>query len=183
MSPEGSVRITPEFQALERFGSITFTCSSLGGPNNTYQWQKDTSDLLNETSSLLTVSNVSATDGGTYSCLVSNAAGNETVNSTLYIEPYIIANPVSDILSSASGNVSFECEAESFPSPRYLWEKVTDNDTVVGESRVLSLNPVVFGDEGPYRCIAYITANGTNTTAVSDTGLLTSKYLINDMLH
>ena len=177
MSPEGSVRVDPDFQVLSRFDSINLTCSSLGGPDNAYQWLKDGVDIANKTRQVLTVSNVSAVDGGEYSCVVSNAAGNETVDSTLYIKPYITADPVSDVLSLTGRNVSFECEAESFPSPRYFWEKVSDNGTIVSASRVLSLSPVVFGDEGVYRCVAYITANESNVTAASERTLLTGRWL------
>lgn len=173
MSPEGSVRVSPAFQALERFGRITFECLSLGGPNNTYQWRKDNRNLFNQVASQLTVTNVSAIDGGTYSCLVSNAAGNETSNSTLFIKPYITMNPTPDVLSFAGDNVSFSCEADSFPTPSYFWEKADDNNTVISHGPVLTFAPVEFGADGVYQCIAYITVNMTNLTASSESGLLT----------
>ncbi len=167
------MRVEPEFQVIERFDNITFECFSLGGPNNTYQWQKDTINLSNETTPILTLSNVSAIDGGTYSCVVSNAAGNETVNTTLFIRPYITLNPTPDVLSFNGDFVSFDCEAESFPSPRYLWEKVSDNSTIVSDDHELVFAPVAFGVEGVYQCVAYITSNLTNLTASSAAVLLT----------
>ncbi len=169
------MRVEPEFQVVERFDNITFECFSLGGPNNTYQWQKNTIDLSNETTSILTLSNVSAIDGGTYSCVASNAAGNETVDAMLFIRPYITLNPTPDVLSFNSNVVSFDCQAESFPSPRYFWEKVSDNSTIVSEDQELVFAPVTFGVQGVYQCVAYITTNITNLTASSTAALLTGE--------
>ncbi len=178
VSPEGSVGVEPAFQVLERFDNITFACSSLGGPDNSYQWQRDNIYLSNET--MLTLTNLSASDGGVYSCLVGNNAGNETFNTTLFIRPYITLNPVGDTLSFNGASVSFNCEADSFPAPQYRWEKVSDNDTtttvVVSEVvQELMFEPVLFGEQGEYQCVAYVTTNLTNITARSQSAFLTGE--------
>ena len=168
----------PSFQVLERFDNITFICSALGGPDHTYQWQKDGSSLLNETSTELTLTNVSASDGGMYSCIATTAAGNDSSNATLYIRPYITLNPVQDTLSFNGDFVSFECEAESFPPSQYRWEKASDNNTIVSHAQQLVFDPVVFGEQGVYECVAFIIANLTNRTTRSQSALLTGeKYL------
>ena len=179
VSPEGSVSVEPTSVVLTRFDNRTFTCTSQGGPNNTYQWQKDGVDLANQTSPLLDVTDVNATDGGVYTCVVTNAAGNESFDSSLYIAPYIVLHPVMDILSANGSNVTFECEAESFPPPEYVWEMSGSESnyasTVQSDGQFLNFEPVEFGDEGYYRCLAYISINITNHTAASQAGLLTSK--------
>ena len=157
--------------------NVTFTCSVQGGPDNMFQWQKDGQDVLSESQSTLTLTDVNATDGGLYTCVVNNAAGNDSSNITLYIQPYIVMNPETEIRTMVGESVTFNCEAMSFPTPNYLWEKV-DNSSFVSLGQVLSLDNVSFGQEGGYRCVAYNTVGMVNYTAVSDTGVLTSKSFV-----
>ena len=58
MSPEGSVAVSSKMEIAVVGGTVTFNCSAQGGPDNTYQWQKDGEDLMNETDTTLTVSNI-----------------------------------------------------------------------------------------------------------------------------
>ena len=45
-------------------------CTSHGGPNNTYQWQANDTDILGETLAMLTLADVDALTGGLYTCMV-----------------------------------------------------------------------------------------------------------------
>ena len=49
VSPGGSVAVSPEMVIADVGGTVTFNCSAQGGPDNTYQWQNDGEDLMNET--------------------------------------------------------------------------------------------------------------------------------------
>ena len=145
----------------------TFTCETMGGPNNTFEWTFNGSALtdanITSTSleSTLTISNVSASDGGEYTCTVSNLAGNASDSSILYVSPYIVANP-NETLTAVNGTqgLELECVAEAFPSPTYTWTQLTGPSaprTVVddSESGVLEFSPVLFFDDhGTYVCTA-----------------------------
>ena len=158
-------------------GTVTFTCSAQGGPDNTYQWQKDGEDLMNETDTTLTVSNISAMNGGSYTCVVSNAAGNDSATAVLYVEPIIVTQPT-DILTRNGTVVNFTCVAESFPDPEYTWEKYNDESgsyDTVSHSSVFEFTPAVFGDEGSYRCVASLP--GTNRRATLTPTLLAGIYI------
>ena len=157
--------------------NVIFTYSALGGPDNMFQWQKDGQDLLSESQSTLTLTNVNAMDGGLYTCVVTNAAGSDSSNITLYIQPYIVMDPETEIRTMVGGSVTFNCEAMSFPSPNYLWRKV-DDPSFVSLDQVLSFDNVTFGQEGSYKCVTYVTVGMVNYTAVSDTGVLTSKGFV-----
>ncbi len=64
--------------------SVTFNCTGMGGPNNFYQWTHiDTVREILGNDSELTIAQVAASNGGTYQCLVWNAAGNDTSTSDL----------------------------------------------------------------------------------------------------
>ena len=157
--------------------NVTFTCSALGGPDNMFQWQKDGQDLLSESQSTLTLVTVNAMDGGLYTCVVNNAAGNDSSNITLYIQPYIVMDPETEIRTMVGGRVTFNCEAMSSPTPNYLWGK-QDDPSFVSLDQALSFDNVSFGQEGSYKCVAYVTVCMVNYTAVSDTGALTSKSFV-----
>ena len=52
-----------------------FTCMSGGGPGNSFQWYLNRELLLNETSSNISITMVTASDAGEYNCTVTNTAG------------------------------------------------------------------------------------------------------------
>ena len=152
--------------------NVTFTCSARGGPDNVFQWQKNGADLPGENQTTLQLTLVSATDGGEYTCVVSNAAGNETTSVTLYVRPYIILDPQREVLANEGSTVTFTCEALGSPPPSYRWERVDDPGfESLGQN--LTVGPISYSDGGSvYRCVAFITVNMTNYTAQSEDGLL-----------
>ena len=171
VSPLSSVRVEPVTEIAEFGDSVTFTCSAEGGPGNEFQWQRNGGDLENETSANLTVANISASEGGNYTCVVSNAAGNDSETATLYVEPFIVIQP-EDVLTTNGSEVNFTCVAESFPAPQYQWIQM--DGTVVANTSTLTLSPALFGDEGFYTC----RVENQFTTEVDEAmALLTSKYL------
>ncbi len=152
------MNITGQF-VVEFDEIVTFTCEALGGPGNSFQWQRNGTDISNETSPSLVVNVSRPRDGGEYTCLVSNDAGNDTDTTTIYIEPRFIIEP-EDNFTSIGQSASFMCRAEGFPNPVYRWDRLASLDASVSVEVVntsgpfLDFNPVVFGDEGYYQCVA-----------------------------
>jgi len=171
VSPEGSVSVSPFNMVFNRSDNVTLNCSAQGGPDNTYQWQQNGTDLDNETMQALTLTQISATDGGEYTCVVSNAAGSGSATTLLIVSPEVVLDPTD--VSARNGTVhTLVCEAEAFPESQYQWMRVGGmfSDNVVGvNSSLLVFNPVIFGDEGDYYCRA--TSNGVTVT--SDNATLT----------
>ena len=115
-------------------------------------------------SSILSISSINATqDGGIYTCLVSNAAGNSRNTATLNVQPIILIQPVSQIFTSNGSNEQLVCQAEAFPSPTYTWIQLDSKDPGVNTS-ILSFTPVMFGDEGTYQCIVKSGDEEVNST-------------------
>ena len=162
MSPEGGVRVEVPIAILT--DSVTFTCLAEGGPGNSYQWQRGGVNLENETSENLTLSDVNITDGGDYTCVASNSAGNGNATATLYIMPQIIEGPM-DIFTQNGSVVNFTCFAVGIPTPLYSWEKSNGTAFVsvdMATDSSLEFSPVEFGDEGTYQCVATsILSDGT----------------------
>ena len=173
VSPSTGVTVTPSSITVGVNATVSLNCSGMGGPGNNYSWSNgQTTPTLQ-----LTVRN-GTSDGGTYTCVVTNAAGNGSASGTVYVTPIITTQP-SDILAVVNGNVTLVCEAEAFPPPQYVWEHIggslagRSNMTGINRNR-LELNGVMFGDEGGYRC--NVTSNGTVTS--SRTATVTCKSLI-----
>ena len=98
--------------------------------------------------------NVQASDGGMYTCVVSDAAGSNDASTFLYISPYFNTQPL-DLQGSNGSSAVFMCIAESFPSPVYQWHRVDEEpirEELVTHTSMLVFSPVVFGDEGEYYC-------------------------------
>ena len=153
--------------------NVTFTCSALGGPDNIFQWQKDGQELFGESQSTLTLTDVNAADGGVYTCVVTNAAGNDSSDITLNILPYFIVQP-NDILTNNGDSQTPTCGAEGFPNPVYQWFR-NDNQMVrsnlTGDnSSMLLFDPVLFGDESDYYCTATSNGISVNSTTATLTG-------------
>ena len=167
MSPEGSVVVLPASAIIESGDIAMFNCSVQGGPSITYQWQRNEIDLPNETSDILTIANVSVADGGNYTCIASNAAGNDSSTSMLLVAPTIITQPEDQQVVNGSAT-DFTCEAESFPDLDYTWEKYNEENgsfSTVMSGPVLQFSPAVFGDEGSYRCVASLPGTNRNDTS------------------
>ena len=65
---------------------LQLTCSSEGGPILEYTWLFSDDVIPNENNSTLTIDNVTTTDGGDYTCNVTNDAGADYDTSNVYSE-------------------------------------------------------------------------------------------------
>ena len=154
---------------ISNFGSnVTFSCSAMGGPDITYYWMKNGRIIENE--SILVIADVDASSGGSYTCLVSNAAGNDSASTTLYVAPYIVTPLEEQTLTANGSNVNISCDAAGFPSPTVTWVNMTNVE--ISNTSLLQFSPVMFGDEGVYRCEATAQINGMVFIASNQTTLI-----------
>ena len=148
--------------------NITFNCTASGGPDNVFQWEMSGNIVGNE--SILEVTDIDASSGGSYTCTVSNAAGSDSASTTLYVAPYIVTPLDEQTLTTNGSNVNVTCDADGFPTPTVSWMDMTNAEVV--NVPLLEFNPVMFGDEGLYRCEATAEINGMNITTTDDTILI-----------
>ena len=149
--------------------NATLQCTSMGGPNNTYQWLHNETVIEGETSENLTRPFVIVTTGGEYTCVVSNLAGNHNASTFLFVYPYIVSDPLSVYVSTGLA-VVLTCGAEAFPNPEYLWVR-PDGRNISGENygRNLSISIIEYGNEGEYYC----NASARGETAMSEIAIIT----------
>ena len=181
--PATSVRVIPSTETVDNGTTVRFNCLANGGRGNTFRWVKASkigsstfqtggsgfilSELLDHlenitlvSSDVFTVSEVNATeDGGNYTCVAANQAGQGSASVTLNVRPLIIQQPQQSSLTSEGQNITLSCLADSFPRPQHQWEKfnITSQtfDEVLGETNSsLLFSPVEFSNFGDYRCVA-----------------------------
>ena len=147
--------------------SITAT-----GPNLSYQWKKDDSDISGATSATLITAPVSLTDNGAaYTCEVSNSAGSvisdAAILTVLENTPTILEHPA-NVAVEEGQSATFSVVA-SGSNLQYQWQKnETDIPGATGSEYTIASVP--YADNGAlYRCI--VSNSGGSVT--SNEGMLT----------
>ena len=172
-------------QAYHRNDTAVIMCASLGNLDNTWQWLVNDSVIPEQTTETLTLTDVDASTGGIYTCVVTNAAGNDSASTFLFIAPYFIIEPV-DAETQNGSLVTLLCVAEAFPSPSYQWAR-TDGllvrDELITVRDTLTFNPVRLVMKGDYFCSATSrqeVANSMDATLAGSTcGVLFQDYNVN----
>lgn len=70
-----SITVSPASQAVTQGQNASFTVTATGTGPFTYQWQKNATNLVGQTGSTLTLTNVQASDAGSYRVIVTGAVG------------------------------------------------------------------------------------------------------------
>ena len=168
VSPTNNVAVFPLNMVSNQGNNITFICTAFGGPDNIFQWKMNGNTIGND--SILELIDIDTSSGGSYTCTVSNAAGSGSASTTLYVAPYIVTPLEEQTLTTNGSNVNISCDADGFPSPTVSWVDMT-NAEVFNDS-LLEFSPVMFGDEGLYRCMITIEISGMSLTTTDDTVLI-----------
>ncbi len=163
--------------------TATFQVNVSGTPPISYQWHKagfgdlnDGGNISGSHSNILTISAVSAPDGGTYSVTITNNLGNvDSSPATLTVlDPAIVSGPDSTNLTAGS-TATFHVVAVGTPSLTYEWHKngniLFDGGNISGASTdTLTISNVSSADQATY---ALFVTGGFSTTVSSTNATLT----------
>jgi hypothetical protein len=136
-----------------------------------FQWQFDGTNIDGATDASLTLTNVQAAEGGTYTVTVSNLAGSSisSSNATLVVvsAPAITSQPQNQEVTQGA-NVSFAVGASGTPPLSYQWYF---NGVALGQATnsTLLLSNVQSGADGSYS----VTVTNSYGWAASGTAVLT----------
>ena len=127
--PSVAPSITNQPQSLVvNIGSMaTFSVGAAGTAPLSYQWQKNLGVISGATNSTYAITNVQLSDAGTFSVVVTNAAGSVTSsNATLTVQltntpPSIVTQPQRQI-ADFGGSVAFSVSVSGTPPFTYQWQ-------------------------------------------------------------
>ncbi|XP_054440698.1 hemicentin-2 [Pteronotus mesoamericanus] len=154
---------------------ISLICEALAFPSPTITWMKDGSpfeasnniQLLPGTHGLQ-ILNAQKEDAGQYTCVVTNELGEAMKNYhvEVLIPPSISKDDsvgevaVKEVKTKVNSTLTLECECWGSPPPAISWYKdgqsVTPNERlhILGEGRLLQIQPTQVSDSGRYLCVA-----------------------------
>ncbi|MFZ2349270.1 MAG: immunoglobulin domain-containing protein [Candidatus Bipolaricaulis anaerobius] len=135
-------------------GKVTFSVTAAGKAPLSYQWKKDGTAISGATNATYTIGSVAAGDAGSYTVVVTNAAGSITSAAavlTVNVPPTITAQPAAQ--SACPGkSVLFSVTATGTPPFSYQWQK--DGTTIAGATTAIYTIPAVTNaDEGTYTVV------------------------------
>uniref|UniRef100_A0A3B3DLS4 Uncharacterized protein n=1 Tax=Oryzias melastigma TaxID=30732 RepID=A0A3B3DLS4_ORYME len=156
----GSESMTPQVGS-----SVTLRCVAQGFPKPEVTWYKNGQQLaagngLKMDDNQLEITGVQISDGGTYTCKVSNVAGQVDRTFRLAVHPPVLDGPLRESLNSTLGSrVALLCEATGVPVPSISWLK--DGSPISSlqwqwsvRGNRLELGPLGLSHAGMYTCVA-----------------------------
>ena len=158
----------PAGQAVTAGGGVTFTVVASGSPTPTIQWKKDAVDVAGATSSTLSLTNVQASDAGTYTAVATNSAGTATSSgavltvSAATVAPAITTQPASQTLTAGS-TATFTVAVTGSPAPTLQWKK-GGTDIAGATGSTLTLASISAADAATYTVVATNSAGSATST-------------------
>ena len=153
-----TITTQPSSLTVSEGASASFTVVATGTPAPTYQWKKGGVDIAGATAATYTIPATVLGDAGSYTVLLSNAAGTLlsaaatlTVNSSV-VAPAITTQPVSQTVN-AGASVTFTAAASGTPAPTYQWKK-GGVDISGATSASYTIATVTAGDAASYTVVA-----------------------------
>ena len=151
-----------------------FGVTASGGGTITYQWQKNSKDIVGQTSVNLDLANLVLADAGLYRCMAKNAVGLATSSAvplSVLIAPAITVQPTGLTVYDTTKN-TLTVKATGSPSLAYQWSKDDGTGTFVvlpatvagSKTANLTFASVKDGDAGTYK----VTVSNGGGSVVSD---------------
>ncbi|XP_071094631.1 neural cell adhesion molecule 1-like [Haliotis cracherodii] len=163
--PGSGVTITSSgsLERVEGSGPFTATCTAVCNPSCTITWRKDNSDL---TSGQISLSNVSRTDQGDYTCQAQNSIGGPQQTSITLVVYYLVSPHLTfnkmEVMENAT--VTVDCDVDSNPTVEMTVRNV-DNNTVLVQRNTNTLSHTIQRAQclhnGSYVCSADNRETGT----------------------
>jgi hypothetical protein len=160
------IQTQPNNQTVNQGQNAGFSVTANGSAPLSYQWNFNGSPLAGATDSALPLTNVQATQAGSYNVVVTNPGGSITsrvVSLTVIVPPSIATQPQSQTLVSHQ-NLSLSVAASGTGPFAYRWYF---NGSHLGPNNpALTIYDVNSGDSGSY-WVTVANAAGTATSAVA----------------
>jgi hypothetical protein len=165
---------SPAGQAVAAGTNVTFTTSATGTPPLFYQWNLNGADISGATGTSYTRSNVQSGDAGSYSVVVSNAAGAVASDAALLtVNTAPTLSPIADQTVTVGDTLSFTAQASDIDADQTLTFSLDPGApataAIVGATGVFSWTTTA-ADAGTTNHITVrVTDNGTPSLSDSKT--------------
>ncbi|HWA29022.1 MAG TPA: ExeM/NucH family extracellular endonuclease [Lacunisphaera sp.] len=184
-----TIDVPPGDQTVTEGTTVQFMVSASGDAPLSYQWFKgasqlsDINNITGSSTSTLQLANVTVSDGGGYSVLVTNAAGNASASVNLTVNPLLVppsitTQPSSQVVATG-GTANFTVGASGTAPLSYQWRKdgvaLVDGATVSGaNTNSLTVSSVTADAAGAYDVVV----SGVSPSATSNIAILAVPALI-----
>ncbi len=142
---------------------IQFTVTAVGAEPLAYQWKKDGTNIAGGTQFYLTLTNLSQSDEGSYSVVITNSAGSATSsNAVLKVNPPFVTSQPTSLTVTSSSTVSFFVTATGAPPVFYQWRLngiAVDNAT----NSTFTITDAQPTNCGAYYCTIYNSQGAVNS--------------------
>ncbi len=150
-------------------GTVRLSVAASGTPPFSYTWFKEDTQIPDETNSMLVLSNVALSDGGSYRVAVSNEFGGLVSDSAIVnVEPTELPT-ITEHPESLAGypgrDVKFQVAATGAAQFTYQWQH-DEMNIPAGTNSMLFLTNIQAADSGGYRAIVTDSA-GSATSMVA----------------
>jgi len=165
-----AITLQPAAVTITAGGSASFTVSATGTAT-LYQWSKDTVPVAGATNTTLTFNSAQPGDAGSYTVVVSNAAGKTTSNTaalTVNVAAAISTQPINQTVNAGT-TATFTAAATGTAPVIYQWRK--DGTPITGATNsTLTLSSVQTSDAASYTVVVTNVA-GSSTSNVAILGV------------
>jgi hypothetical protein len=146
--------------------TVTFSVTAVGTQPLSYQWQWEGYDLFDETNSTLVVANITDSDAGNYTVVVTNAAGKAFSDEAalVTVPPLIVNQPAGQTVNQGQP-ASFSVDVNG--QAPFTYQRQQYGTNIAGATnRIFAIASAQAADAGPYLVIV---ANpvGTETSHVA----------------
>jgi len=160
--------VQPTSQRVATGRTVNFPALAAGAQPLSYQWNRNGTNLLGATNSLLSLSNVQLTDSGSYAVVVGNFAGSVTsavVALTVIISPPVVLVQPQDLSTFCGDTAILQVSIDGSSPLRYQWR--FENGTIPGATQSsLVLSKVLPAQAGEYSVVV-TNGSGAITSTVA----------------
>jgi len=163
-----SITTQPISTIMTAGNGVTFSTVLSGTAPLSYQWRKDGAAIFGATSGSLTLTNVQANEAGSYTVVVSNAAGTTTSNSaalTVNVPASISTQPATQTVTSGA-TATFTVVATGTAPLSHQWRKngASISGATIGALTLTNVQPT---DAGSYDVVVTNSVgNATSSSAI-----------------
>jgi hypothetical protein len=161
--------------------TVQFSATAVGTPPLSYQWRRNSTNLLGQTNTTLTLNSVTTNDTANYAIVVSNAYGSVTSAAAMLwvaaLTPAIVSPPQSQSVMSGANATFFVTATGALPLS-YQWFFNTNTILANATNYTLTLTNIQTSNMGSYSVIV-TNALGSVTSVAATLNVIPVPTLLN----